>query len=98
MGDTSSRGLKQSFGIMVNYHYVLPYIEENNQQYLLDGTISVTCSPDMDPHVKRAFSFTQEDNSNGSSDVYTISPSNVGGPPIKLRLVHPSLESGVAKL
>ncbi|KAJ3218975.1 hypothetical protein HDU67_003339 [Dinochytrium kinnereticum] len=41
MGDISAKGMEQSFGIMVNYVYVLPIIEKNNQQYLLDGTIPV---------------------------------------------------------
>ncbi|KAJ3195600.1 hypothetical protein HK101_011663 [Irineochytrium annulatum] len=41
MGDTSDKGMNQSYGIMVNYIYVLPLIEQNNQRYLLDGTIPV---------------------------------------------------------
>lgn len=42
LGDTSEKGMKQSFGIMVNYMYTLSDIESNNQKYLLDGTISFT--------------------------------------------------------
>ncbi|TPX61419.1 malonyl-CoA decarboxylase [Spizellomyces sp. 'palustris'] len=40
-GDASEKGLSQSYGIMVNYNYVLPEVETNNQLYLLDGTIAV---------------------------------------------------------
>ncbi|RKO82711.1 malonyl-CoA decarboxylase, partial [Blyttiomyces helicus] len=41
MGDSSAKGLAQSYGIMCNYHYDLPRVESNNQQYLLDGSIAV---------------------------------------------------------
>lgn len=40
-GDLSEKGITQSFGIMVNYVYVLPVVETNNQSYLLDGTLSI---------------------------------------------------------
>lgn len=42
MGDASSKGLEESFGMMINYLYSLDHIEMNNQQYLQDGTISVS--------------------------------------------------------
>ncbi|KAJ3410762.1 hypothetical protein HDV05_003264 [Chytridiales sp. JEL 0842] len=41
MGDISEKGLAQSFGLMVNYVYLLPLIESNNQTYLLDGKITL---------------------------------------------------------
>ncbi|KAJ3391197.1 hypothetical protein HDU92_009152 [Lobulomyces angularis] len=41
MGDLSEKGINQSFGIMINYNYVLSNIERNNQMYLLDGIVSV---------------------------------------------------------
>ncbi|KAJ3299028.1 hypothetical protein HK104_010043 [Borealophlyctis nickersoniae] len=41
MGDTSEKGFRQSFGIMANYTYVLPEIEVNNQNYVLDGRVAV---------------------------------------------------------
>lgn len=100
MGDVSSRGLKQSFGIMVNYHYVLSQIEANNQQYLLDGTISITSaatdSNQVDPYVMRAFSLSGKQEDEGG--LYTISSSSVGGPAIKLRRVNVSLEQHTSKL
>ncbi|KAF9420482.1 hypothetical protein BGZ94_009101 [Podila epigama] len=42
MGDSSSKGMEESFGMMINYLYSLDHIEMNNQQYLQDGTISVS--------------------------------------------------------
>lgn len=42
LGDTSTKGMEESFGLMINYLYSLDHIEMNNQQYLLDGTISVS--------------------------------------------------------
>lgn len=42
LGDTSSKGMTQSAGLMVNYLYVLDNIERNHEQYTADGTI--TCS------------------------------------------------------
>ena len=41
MGDTSVKGIEQSWGLMVNYMYILDKIEQNNHTYLLDGSISV---------------------------------------------------------
>ncbi|KAF9136733.1 hypothetical protein BG015_003032 [Linnemannia schmuckeri] len=42
LGDTSTKGMEESFGLMINYLYSLDHIEMNNQQYLQDGTISVS--------------------------------------------------------
>ena len=42
LGDTSAKGMEESFGLMINYLYSLDHIEMNNQQYLRDGTISVS--------------------------------------------------------
>ena len=41
MGDVSEKGIQQSFGMMVNYHYVLENVEQNNSKYLLDGVIPI---------------------------------------------------------
>ncbi|KAF9556189.1 hypothetical protein EC968_008382 [Mortierella alpina] len=53
LGDTSSKGMEESFGMMINYLYALDHIEMNNQQYLQDGTISVSS---RDPGFKSALS------------------------------------------
>ncbi len=37
--DNSTKGLQQSYGIMVNYHYELNRIEENHEQYISQGSI-----------------------------------------------------------
>ncbi|KAG0330317.1 hypothetical protein BGZ99_006010 [Dissophora globulifera] len=42
LGDTSAKGMEESFGMMINYLYSLDHIEMNNQQYLQNGTISVS--------------------------------------------------------
>jgi malonyl-CoA decarboxylase len=34
--------LEESFGIMANYNYILDHIENNNKQYLCDGTIAIS--------------------------------------------------------
>ncbi|KAG0228039.1 hypothetical protein BGW42_002457 [Actinomortierella wolfii] len=44
LGDSSEKGMKESFGMMVNYLYALDHIEMNNQQYLQDGTITVSAA------------------------------------------------------
>jgi len=41
MGDVSEKGMNRSFGLMVNYMYVLDEVERNNYRYLKDGTISI---------------------------------------------------------
>jgi hypothetical protein len=39
--DSQDTGFEQSFGMMINYLYILQDIENNNQRYLLDGHIPV---------------------------------------------------------
>ena len=39
-GNMSAKGLKQSFGVMVNYLYDLPKIEENHDAYFDKGKIA----------------------------------------------------------
>ncbi len=41
LGDVSSKGLKQSAGIMVNYRYVLDDLERNHEAYMRDGRIAL---------------------------------------------------------
>jgi malonyl-CoA decarboxylase len=38
--DLSSKGLKQSFGLMVNYRYDLDKVEENHEKFLSGQTVS----------------------------------------------------------
>ncbi|KAM3578242.1 hypothetical protein VKS41_000777 [Umbelopsis sp. WA50703] len=42
MADTSDKGIAESFSIMVNYNYLLDHIEENNEQYLASGIITIS--------------------------------------------------------
>jgi malonyl-CoA decarboxylase len=42
LGDTSPRGMKQSFGLMVNYLYKLDEIEENHEAYAREGRVVVS--------------------------------------------------------
>ena len=42
MGDNSVNGLKQSFGIMVNYLYDLSDIEENHEHFAREGRIATS--------------------------------------------------------
>jgi malonyl-CoA decarboxylase len=42
MGDTSAKGLAQSFGIMVNYLYDLDKIEENHEAYATEGKVTAS--------------------------------------------------------
>ena len=39
LGDTSPKGLKQSAGIMVNYHYKLDDIDDNHEEFVTNGKI-----------------------------------------------------------
>ena len=39
LGDTSVKGLKQSAGMMVNYHYKLDDIDDNHEAFVTDGKI-----------------------------------------------------------
>jgi len=47
LGDISGKGMKQSAGIMVNYHYKLSEIEKNHELYLTESRISA------EPEVKK---------------------------------------------
>ena len=40
--DKSSRGMKQSFGIMVNYKYDLDLVHERTEEYVLRHQISAS--------------------------------------------------------
>jgi malonyl-CoA decarboxylase len=42
MGDTSDKGLAQSFGIMVNYLYDLDRIEEHHEAYATEGKVAAS--------------------------------------------------------
>lgn len=44
LGDTSAKGLRQSAGIMVNYHYRLGDIDDNHEEYVTDGRIATSKS------------------------------------------------------
>ena len=37
--DLSHTGLSSSFGMMVNYRYILEDVRSNNQMYLMDGNV-----------------------------------------------------------
>lgn len=50
LGDTSEKGIKQSLGMMVNYHYRLNKIAENHEQYMKDG--EVYASKEVSSHFK----------------------------------------------
>ncbi|WP_077529346.1 malonyl-CoA decarboxylase [Vreelandella utahensis] len=51
-GDTSSKGLHQAHGLMVNYRYQLDQIEKNHEAYSREGT--VICTPDIRREAVRA--------------------------------------------
>jgi malonyl-CoA decarboxylase len=42
LGDTSAKGMKQSAGIMVNYHYKLDEIDENHEAFAENGKIAAS--------------------------------------------------------
>jgi malonyl-CoA decarboxylase len=42
LGDTSEKGLHQSFGLMVNYAYRPSRIERNHEQYVKHGRVAVS--------------------------------------------------------
>jgi malonyl-CoA decarboxylase len=46
LGNVAPRGIKESYGIMVNYVYDLPTIEANHEMFVRDGTI--VRSPSVD--------------------------------------------------
>jgi malonyl-CoA decarboxylase len=45
-GNTASRGLQESFGIMVNYLYDLETIESNHEAFVNDGTVARSAEVD----------------------------------------------------
>ena len=49
MADTSSKGLRQSFGLMVNYRYELDAVEENHERFTRG---EVACSSQVKSHLK----------------------------------------------
>lgn len=51
-GDTSSKGLSQAHGLMVNYRYQLDQIEQNHEAYSREG--SVICAPEIRRQAARA--------------------------------------------
>ena len=44
LGDSSSKGMKQAAGIMVNYYYELSEIEKNHELYITEGQINASKS------------------------------------------------------
>jgi len=42
LGDTSARGMRQSYGVMASYHYDLDHVEENHERFLRDGHIAAS--------------------------------------------------------
>lgn len=42
LADVSAKGMKQSAGLMVNYHYILNQIDQNHEDYVTDGMIAVS--------------------------------------------------------
>jgi malonyl-CoA decarboxylase len=46
-GDSSKHGIKNSYGIMMNYKYILKNVEKNNEKYVLEGYIKTGQSFDQ---------------------------------------------------
>ncbi|KAG0364836.1 malonyl-CoA decarboxylase-domain-containing protein [Gamsiella multidivaricata] len=65
LGDTSAKGMDESFGMMINYLYSLDHIEKNNQLYLQDGMISVSS---RDPAFESALAHAASMTSSAGSD------------------------------
>lgn len=42
MANTTKRGMQQSYGLMVNYHYVLQDLEQNNYNYVINHSIAAS--------------------------------------------------------
>ncbi|MCL4799948.1 MAG: malonyl-CoA decarboxylase family protein, partial [Burkholderiales bacterium] len=42
LGDTSPRGMRQSYGLMVNYQYKLDEIESNHEAYAREGKVAMS--------------------------------------------------------
>jgi malonyl-CoA decarboxylase len=51
IGDTSGKGMKQSAGIMANYHYKLSEIEKNHELYITESRINA--EPDVKKWIKK---------------------------------------------
>jgi malonyl-CoA decarboxylase len=51
LGDTSEKGMKQSAGIMTNYHYKLSEIEKNHELYITESRINA--EPDVKKWIKK---------------------------------------------
>jgi malonyl-CoA decarboxylase len=49
MADTSAKGLRQSFGLMVNYRYELDLVEERHERFTRG---EVACSSQVKSHIK----------------------------------------------
>ncbi|KAI9227357.1 MAG: malonyl-CoA decarboxylase-domain-containing protein, partial [Piptocephalis tieghemiana] len=41
LANNSDKGIGESFGMMVNYHYILPRVEQHNQMYVSKGIIMI---------------------------------------------------------
>lgn len=50
--DTSGKGMKQSFGMMVNYEYVLEEVEKCNAAYIQVGNISIVTGSNLEALLK----------------------------------------------
>lgn len=44
MADVSTKGINRSYGLMVNYHYKLPDITQNSNQYHINGHVALSDS------------------------------------------------------
>ncbi|MCP3674120.1 MAG: malonyl-CoA decarboxylase [Gammaproteobacteria bacterium] len=42
LGDVSAKGMHQSYGILVNYHYDLETVTENHESFVNDGSITIS--------------------------------------------------------
>ena len=73
LGDTSDKGMEESFGMMINYLYSLDHIEMNNQQYLQDGTISVSS---RDPGFESALVYAKAASVDAGQEDHTFKTGN----------------------
>jgi len=72
LGDTSAKGMEESFGMMINYLYALDHIEMNNQQYLQDGMITVSSrDPGFDSALLHANAMTFSSSSTTTFDQHS---------------------------
>ena len=42
LADTSARGMRQSYGMMVSYRYDLPEVDRNHERFLHGGRIAAS--------------------------------------------------------